>query len=112
VLRCGKLCAAVLCCAVLCPRSPHGIPIDLLDRLLIISTEPYSEKEIRQILDIRCVQGCMLAKCCPQGEGGCVLSSGLAEGGVLDMLRGDINLPNFPDQALQSRGFLWTTGGG
>lgn len=36
-------------------RSPHGIPIDLLDRLLIISTEPYSEKEIRLILDIRCV---------------------------------------------------------
>ena len=35
-------------------RSPHGIPIDLLDRLLIISTEPYTEKEIRQILDIRC----------------------------------------------------------
>jgi len=34
--------------------SPHGIPIDLLDRLLIISTEPYSEKEIRQILSIRC----------------------------------------------------------
>lgn len=36
-------------------RSPHGIPIDLLDRLLIIATDPYSEKEIRQILDIRCV---------------------------------------------------------
>lgn len=35
-------------------KSPHGIPIDLLDRLLIISTEPYSEKEIRMILDIRC----------------------------------------------------------
>lgn len=35
-------------------RSPHGIPIDLLDRLLIISTEPYSEQEIRLILDIRC----------------------------------------------------------
>lgn len=34
-------------------RSPHGIPIDLLDRLLIISTEPYSEKEVRTILDIR-----------------------------------------------------------
>lgn len=34
--------------------SPHGIPIDLLDRLLIISTEPYNEKEIRQILSIRC----------------------------------------------------------
>jgi RuvB-like protein 2 len=36
-------------------RSPHGIPIDLLDRLLIISTEPYTEKELRLILDIRCV---------------------------------------------------------
>mmetsp|Transcript_17226 Transcript_17226/g.31421 ORF Transcript_17226/g.31421 Transcript_17226/m.31421 type:complete len:475 (-) Transcript_17226:514-1938(-) len=35
-------------------KSPHGIPIDLLDRLLIISTEPYSEQEIRLILDIRC----------------------------------------------------------
>lgn len=35
-------------------KSPHGIPIDLLDRLLIISTTPYSEKEIRQILHIRC----------------------------------------------------------
>ena len=34
-------------------RSPHGVPIDLLDRMLIISTEPYSEKEIRLILDIR-----------------------------------------------------------
>eukprot|EP00873_Tetraselmis_striata_P025482 jgi/Tetstr1/445746/TSEL_033394.t1 len=35
-------------------RSPHGIPIDLLDRLLIVSTEPYSEKELRLILEIRC----------------------------------------------------------
>lgn len=34
-------------------RSPHGIPIDLLDRLLIINTQPYSEREIRRILDIR-----------------------------------------------------------
>merc|ERR1711966_530971 len=34
-------------------KSPHGIPLDLLDRMLIISTEPYSEKEIRKILDIR-----------------------------------------------------------
>jgi RuvB-like protein 2 len=34
-------------------RSPHGIPIDLLDRLLIISTEPYSEAEVRRIIDIR-----------------------------------------------------------
>jgi RuvB-like protein 2 len=36
--------------------SPHGIPIDLLDRLLIISTKPYSEKEIKQILTIRYVR--------------------------------------------------------
>ena len=38
-------------------KSPHGIPIDLLDRLLIISTEPYTEKEIRLILDIRSAGG-------------------------------------------------------
>merc|ERR1711988_1290896 len=35
-------------------KSPHGIPIDLLDRLMIISTSPYSEAEIRKILHIRC----------------------------------------------------------
>ena len=35
-------------------KSPHGIPIDLLDRLLIIPTEPYKAPEIKQILDIRC----------------------------------------------------------
>jgi RuvB-like protein 2 len=35
-------------------KSPHGIPIDLLDRLLIISTTPYTEDELRKILDIRC----------------------------------------------------------
>ncbi|XP_051115499.1 uncharacterized protein LOC127240721 [Andrographis paniculata] len=35
-------------------RSPHGIPIDFLDRLLIISTQPYTPDDIRKILDIRC----------------------------------------------------------
>lgn len=35
-------------------RSPHGIPIDFLDRLLIISTQPYTAEDIRKILDIRC----------------------------------------------------------
>ncbi|KAM0937726.1 putative DNA helicase [Dioscorea sansibarensis] len=35
-------------------RSPHGIPADFLDRLLIICTHPYTEDEILQILDIRC----------------------------------------------------------
>lgn len=34
-------------------KSPHGIPIDLLDRLMIISTMPYSEKEVKRILEIR-----------------------------------------------------------
>merc|ERR1719421_2772674 len=35
-------------------KSPHGIPIDLLDRLLIISTKPYKDTEIRDIINIRC----------------------------------------------------------
>ncbi len=35
-------------------KGPHGMPLDLLDRLLIITTHPYSEKEIAQILKIRC----------------------------------------------------------
>jgi RuvB-like protein 2 len=35
-------------------QSPHGIPLDLLDRLMIISTEPYTMDEMRQILEVRC----------------------------------------------------------
>ncbi|XP_040570079.1 ruvB-like 2 [Lepeophtheirus salmonis] len=35
-------------------QSPHGIPIDLLDRMIIIPTTPYDEKELMQILKIRC----------------------------------------------------------
>jgi DNA helicase TIP49 (TBP-interacting protein) len=27
--------------------SPHGMPLDLLDRCLIITTDPYNEEEIR-----------------------------------------------------------------
>jgi len=34
-------------------KSPHGIPVDLLDRLLIITTEPYAPSEISKILQIR-----------------------------------------------------------
>jgi len=34
-------------------ESPHGIPVDLLDRLLIIRTLPYKTPEIKQILAIR-----------------------------------------------------------
>merc|ERR1712016_584592 len=35
-------------------RSPHGIPIDLLDRMVIIPTTPYQAKELGEILKIRC----------------------------------------------------------
>jgi len=34
--------------------SPHGIPLDLLDRLMIVSTSPYSMDETRLILKVRC----------------------------------------------------------
>ena len=35
-------------------KSPHGIPLDLLDRLMIVSTDPYTHDEIRKILSVRC----------------------------------------------------------
>jgi RuvB-like protein 1 (pontin 52) len=34
-------------------QSPHGVPVDLLDRLLIVSTHPYSREEMVEILRIR-----------------------------------------------------------
>ena len=34
-------------------ESPHGMPLDLLDRLLIIPTRPYTAEEIREIVKIR-----------------------------------------------------------
>lgn len=34
--------------------SPHGLPIDLLDRSLIITTTPYNDKELAKILETRC----------------------------------------------------------
>ncbi|MEM4809508.1 MAG: RuvB-like helicase [Desulfurococcaceae archaeon] len=34
-------------------ESPHGMPLDLLDRLLIIPTKPYTPDEIREIIKIR-----------------------------------------------------------
>ncbi|GJP35411.1 hypothetical protein CLOM_g4414 [Closterium sp. NIES-68] len=37
-------------------KAPHGIPLDFLDRLLIISTEPYKEEEIKEIIKIRCLE--------------------------------------------------------
>lgn len=34
-------------------KSPHGIPVDLLDRLLIISTKPYDHADMKEIAKIR-----------------------------------------------------------
>ena len=34
-------------------ESPHAMPLDLLDRVLIITTKPYNKEEIRKILEIR-----------------------------------------------------------
>jgi len=39
-------------------RSPHGLPVDLLDRVLIVSTRPYPEEDIKQIILIRYVLAC------------------------------------------------------
>lgn len=35
-------------------KSPHGIPLDLLDRLMIVSTVPYTQEELKHILKVRC----------------------------------------------------------
>ncbi|KAG8526190.1 RuvB-like protein 2 [Bacidia gigantensis] len=34
-------------------RSPHGLPLDFLDRVVIVSTQAYGADELRQILAIR-----------------------------------------------------------
>lgn len=34
-------------------EAPHGMPLDFLDRLLVIDTHPYDEEEIKEILQIR-----------------------------------------------------------
>merc|ERR1711957_575571 len=35
-------------------ESPHGIPLDLLDRLMIVGTEPCGKDDVRSILSVRC----------------------------------------------------------
>ncbi|KAI0181917.1 reptin [Hypoxylon sp. FL1284] len=37
-------------------RSPHGLPLDFLDRVVIIQTAAYSPDEVRQILSIRAAE--------------------------------------------------------
>lgn len=52
-------------------KSPHGIPADLLDRMLIISTKSYDEDETREIVRIRWVREIKLTSAAnAQGRGG------------------------------------------
>ncbi|KAI9825243.1 MAG: RuvB-like protein 2 [Thelocarpon impressellum] len=37
-------------------RSPHGLPLDLLDRVVIVATAAYSPDELRQIIAIRAAE--------------------------------------------------------
>ena len=37
-------------------RSPHGLPLDFLDRVVIVSTRPYKPDDIQQILSIRAAE--------------------------------------------------------
>ncbi|MBP1448822.1 MAG: RuvB-like helicase [Thermoproteus sp.] len=37
-------------------ESPHGIPQDMLDRLIIIRTRPYGESEVREIVKIKAAE--------------------------------------------------------
>ncbi|KAL8436890.1 hypothetical protein ACSSS7_001392 [Eimeria intestinalis] len=34
--------------------SSHGVPVDLLDRMLIVRTQQYAKEEIKAVLEIRC----------------------------------------------------------
>lgn len=36
-------------------KSPHGIPVDMLDRVLIVPTHPYNKDELQEILSRRAV---------------------------------------------------------
>lgn len=43
--------------------SPHGLPVDLLDRCMIVRTQPYKLDEVRHVLDMRCrVEGLSVSK--------------------------------------------------
>lgn len=37
-------------------ESPHGIPQDMLDRLIIVRTRPYGESEVREIVKIKAAE--------------------------------------------------------
>lgn len=60
-------------------KGPHGLPPDLLDRTLIISTAPYTQEEIQKIIRIRCLpffasqsrNPLAHMRCCQAQGGGC-----------------------------------------
>jgi RuvB-like protein 2 len=37
-------------------KSPHGLPLDFLDRIVIINTHPYSGDDLKQIITIRATE--------------------------------------------------------
>ena len=42
--------------------SPHGVPIDLLDRCMIVKTMPYARPDIKKVLELRArVEGLTVA---------------------------------------------------
>lgn len=42
--------------------APHGVPIDLLDRCMIVKTMPYARPEIKKVLELRAkVEGLVIA---------------------------------------------------
>jgi DNA helicase TIP49 (TBP-interacting protein) len=83
--------------------SPHGVPIDLLDRLVIIRTQPYTPEEIVQILAIRAqvrqqwnedlMHGCQIGKQMPNRTN-CILS-------------GSTSAPRCSQQATRLEGAPW-----
>lgn len=43
--------------------SPHGMPVDLLDRCMIVRTLPYKLEHIRHVLEARCkVEGLVVSQ--------------------------------------------------
>ena len=51
-------------------KSPHGLPVDLLDRVLIVSTGPYQEDEMKEIISLRFVlfSQCTKDECIMAGQ--------------------------------------------
>jgi len=37
-------------------KSPHGVPRDLLDRSVVVSTDTYSDQELKEIVEMRAVE--------------------------------------------------------